>query len=72
MDNLNTGRGTSMRMSVSEGVRFERNGSIMHTMIESLEDSSFSGTGMSSSKEFHPLTKSKHREEYYGETSVCL
>ena len=30
--------GTSVRMSVSEGTKFERNGSMMHTMVESLAD----------------------------------
>ena len=65
---------SSMRMSVSEGTRFERNGSMMNTMIESLDDSSYSaGPGSAvAHKDFTPLTRNHHREDYYVESSVCL
>ena len=74
-DSLSHGPGaSSMRMSVSEGTKFERNGSMMNTMIESLEDSSYSagpGTAVAH-KDFTPLTRNHHRDDYYAESSVCL
>ena len=41
-DNLNKNPGTSVRMSVSEGTKFERNGSMVHTLIETMEESTYS------------------------------
>ena len=38
--------GVSGRTSVSEGTRFERNGSMMQTMIESLDETSYTGNAM--------------------------
>lgn len=53
-DNLGRSAGTSIRMSVSEGTRFERNGSMMATMIESVEETSYAGTNMVQQRGFSP------------------
>ena len=37
--------GVMTRTSVSEGTRFERNGSMMQTMIESLDETTYTSTG---------------------------
>ena len=61
-DNLARLGTTSVRMSVSEGTRFERNGSMMHTMIESLEESSY--VAPATHKGFHSLRNSSRDNGY--------
>ncbi len=67
IDSLGRTGGASVRMSMSEGTRTERNGSMMHTMIESLDDNNvtkdyISGTAMTH-RGFQPVRTSDLREK---------
>ena len=63
-DNLKKNPGISVRMSVSDGTRFERNGSMIHTLIETMEESTYCpATCMTQRGGFTNINKKDHEQE---------